>query len=111
MNVSLMQIVVASDMAGVTAVLTLLYRRYLCAKSERRLLGMLDAVGLDPALDSRRDVKTIRDIEAIMKEVRQRCRSCAFEDVCERWLRGERTGSNDFCPNSGVFGSTARQAR
>jgi hypothetical protein len=104
MNVLLAQSLAGAEMAGVIAVLVLLYRRCLAAKSERRLLAMLDRVGLDPALESRGDVGTIRDIEAIMKQVRQRCRTCSFANVCERWLQGEGRGNNDFCPNSGVFG-------
>jgi hypothetical protein len=35
-----------------------------------------------------------------MKEVRQRCRTCSTEDVCERWLAGEEAGENIFCPNA-----------
>ena len=38
-----------------------------------------------------------------MKEVRDRCRHCASEDYCERWLEGEVQGENQFCPNARVF--------
>ena len=58
---------------------------------------MLESAGLDPAL------ARSGEIPAIMNEVRQRCRSCSSEDVCERWLDGKETGSNAFCPNSKVF--------
>ena len=73
------------------------YRRYLAMSSERRLQSMLEAVGLDPA------VATDGDIPTIMKEVRQRCRNCNSESLCERWLAGEEEGDNAFCPNHKVF--------
>jgi hypothetical protein len=43
------------------------------------------------------------DLPTIMRDVRQRCEHCPSEDVCERWLRGEVSGDNDFCPNAKVF--------
>lgn len=61
------------------------------------MLAMLEAVGLDP------EIATSGEIPTIMKEVRQRCRSCATEAVCERWLQGNEEGDNDFCPNAKVF--------
>lgn len=97
MNMSFTQIVAAIAMAGVAAILFYAYRRYLAANSERRMRAMLKSVGLDPA------IATDGDIPTIMKEVRQRCHSCASEDVCERWLTGNEEGDNDFCPNSRVF--------
>jgi hypothetical protein len=104
MNMSLIQIMAAVPMIAVTAAMVVAYRRYLATNSERRMQAMLDAVGLNPALDLGSDIATIRDIETVMREARHRCRNCTAEDVCERWLRGEQTGSSDFCPNSGVFG-------
>lgn len=97
MNVSLVQIIAAIAMVGVTIALVFAYRRYLAANSERRLQSMLHSVGLDPVF------APARDIETVMKDLRQRCRSCASEDVCERWLRGEEKGNNAFCPNSRIF--------
>lgn len=97
MNVSLIQAVIATAMAGIAVALFYAYRRYLAANSERRMRAMLESVGLDPAL------ATGGDIQIMMKEVRQRCRSCASEDVCERWLKGTINSDNDFCPNASVF--------
>ena len=97
MNISLMHEFAAIAMAGLAVILVFAYRRYLATNSERRMTSMLEAVGLDPALASSADTQTI------MSAVRKRCRSCASEDVCERWLRGDVTGKNDFCPNSTVF--------
>ena len=97
MNISLMQMIAAAVMVGVASALFYLYRRYLAANSERRMLAMLESVGLDPAIAFSGSVGTI------MSEVRQRCRSCASEDVCERWLTGDADGDNEFCPNSRVF--------
>ncbi len=97
MNISLMQMIAAAVMVGTAVTLFYLYRRYLAAKSERRMLAMLESVGLDPA------IAFSGSVGAIMSEVRQRCQNCATEDVCERWLTGDADGDNEFCPNSRVF--------
>jgi len=92
-----MQIFSVTVMVVVTFVLIFAYRSYLAANSERRMLSMIESIGLDPAIASS------SDLETIMGEVRQRCRSCTSEDVCERWLTCNEKGDNDFCPNSEVF--------
>jgi len=99
MNMSLTQMIAAVLMAGVAIALVYGIRRYLAAQSERRMRTMLIKIGLDPT------VITSGDSQAIMREVRQRCRTCTTEDVCERWLTGEHTGGNEFCPNAKVFES------
>lgn len=86
-------------MVGVAIALFIAFRHYIAVQSQRRMHGMLERIGLDPA------IATSGDTRAIMKEVRRRCRSCTSEDVCERWLSGERGGENDFCPNRAVFDS------
>jgi len=97
MNISLTQIIVAMVMLGVGIALVFAYRSYLAANSERRMRAMLEAVGLDP------EIASIGGIETIMSEVRQRCRTCGSEDVCERWLASDEQSDNDFCPNKKVF--------
>ncbi len=97
MSIPLIQILVAVVMVGVAIALVFACRRYLAANSERRMLAMLLSAGLDP------DVASNGDIDLIMSAVRRRCRTCASEDVCERWLKGEVRGDNDFCPNAKVF--------
>jgi len=97
MSISLIQLLVAMVMVGMAMVLLFAYRRYLATNSERRMRAMLLSVGLDP------DVTSNGDIDSIMSAVRRRCRTCASEDVCERWLKGEVRGDNDFCPNAKVF--------
>jgi uncharacterized protein DUF6455 len=97
MNVSFFQLIAAVVMAGVAVGLIILFRRYMAAASERRMASMLERVGVNPA------VAASGDNEAIVNEIRQRCRSCAKEDLCERWLAGEEAGDNIFCPNSSVF--------
>ena len=92
-----MQIFSVAAMVVVTFVLIFAYRSYLAANSERRMLSMIESIGLDPAIASS------SDLETIMGEVRQRCRSCTSEDVCERWLTCNEKGDNDFCPNSKAF--------
>jgi len=84
-------------MVVVTFVLIFAYRSYLAANSERRMLSMIESIGLDPAIASS------SDLETIMGEVRRRCRSCKSEDVCERWLTCSEKDDNDFCPNSKAF--------
>ena len=97
MENSLIQIVVAVIMVIVAAALVIGGRWYQSRTSERRMHRMLEAVGLDP------DIASSGDLELIMGEVRQRCRHCQSEGLCERWLEGEEVGSNEFCPNSRVF--------
>lgn len=92
-----MQIIAAIVMVALALLLFVAYRRYLAASSERRMRAMLVSVGLDPKLANSEDIPTI------MKEVRDRCRHCNSEDVCERWLDGEVPGDNAFCPNHRVF--------
>ena len=105
MNMPPMQIAAAIAMVSATVTLTFAYRKYLATSSKRRMLTMLAAVGfvheLAPAGDS----------VILMKEARKRCRNCACEDLCERWLRGDRKSSNAFCPNSAVFEALARHSR
>jgi len=97
MTVSSIQILTAIAMLGVAVALFFAYRSYLARNSERRMLSMLDSLGLDSSMVTEGEMPTI------MKEVRQRCRQCTSEDVCERWLAGEEEGDNAFCPNSRVF--------
>jgi len=78
------------------------HRSKMAAASKRRMATMLERVGIDPAIDSSRDTGTI------MKEARQRCRSCTSVDVCARWLAGDEVGGIYFCPNAKVFESLKR---
>jgi hypothetical protein len=105
MNMSLMQIVAAIAMVSITVTLVFAYRKYLATNSKRRMVTMLAAVGFEYEL------VPSGDRAILMKEARERCRSCACEDVCERWLRGDRKSSNTFCPNSTVFEALARYSR
>ncbi len=92
-----MQYFAAIVMVVLAVLMFLAYRRYLAANSERRMRSMLVSVGLDPELAES------EDIPSIMKEVRDRCRQCTAESVCDRWLDGEVPGDNAFCPNHRVF--------
>jgi hypothetical protein len=73
--------------------------------AERRMLTMLECVGLDPsiAMPVQRDTVLECVIDASMKVARQRCRDCMTVNLCERWLAGDQCGDNDFCPNAKVF--------
>ncbi len=102
MNMSLFQIIAAIFMVIAAIALVVTFRKYKDGASERRMVRMLERVGLDPAIASS------GDNEAIMKEIRQRCRTCAAEDVCERWLADDEDGDNVFCPNAQVIDALQR---
>jgi hypothetical protein len=97
MDTSVIQGIIAIAMAATAVLIILGIRWYLAANSERRMRSMLESVGLDPAIAASNEIPTI------MREVRQRCRTCNAEGVCERWLEGAEQGTNDFCPNAKVF--------
>ena len=97
MDLSLMQIISAIVMLAVVGGLFFAYGNYLATNSERRMLSMVESIGLDPAIASN------SELETIMRDVRKRCRSCPSEDVCERWLTCDEKDDNDFCPNSKAF--------
>ena len=97
MNMSLTYVLAVVAIVGIAVALVVGYRRFQRRESERRMLGMLTSLGLDPA------IATSGDIETIMSEVRQRCRDCQSEDRCDRWLKGEELGDASFCPNHRVF--------
>ena len=75
MDYTITQIIGATLMVIVVAGLIVAWRNYQSRNSERRMLAMLDSVGVDPA------VASSGDFEGIMHEVRQRCRHCQTEDV------------------------------
>ena len=62
-----------------------------------RLLRMLEALGLDPALAASGELQTI------MTEVKERCSACQAGSTCDHWLDGVQEGSRDFCPNARVL--------
>ncbi len=105
MELPLIQVFAGIAMTGIVVAIFLGFRRYLAANSERRMLTMLESIGLDP------EIATSGEIPTIMKEVRQRCRSCATEAVCERWLQGNEKGDNSFCPNAKVFEALKKHRR
>jgi len=102
MNPSLFQLTLAIFMVAVSGALVVWFWRYRAAGSQRRMTQMLTLAGV-PAKVLRRG-----DVEAIIKDVRSRCRACSSEGVCERWLAGEVEGENDFCPNAQIFRSLAK---
>lgn len=105
MDMSVMQGFVGIAMAGIAVLIVLGFRSYLANGSERRMRSMLESVGLDPAIAASNEIPTI------MREVRQRCRTCNAEGVCERWLEGREKGGNDFCPNARVFEILQKHSR
>ena len=81
----------------VAAALVFWFLKYKANSSERRMIKMMQHIGLDP------EIATQGDSENIIKEVRRRCRRCQSEGQCEMWLVGAKEGGNDFCPNAQVF--------
>jgi type VI protein secretion system component VasK len=98
MNPALIETIVAIAIVAMVIGLTIWIRRYrAAAASKRRMMSMMRRVGLDP------EIATYGDGEAIIQAVRRRCKRCASEELCERWLAGEEEGPNNFCPNADVF--------
>ena len=97
MDLTLFEIGVATVMLAVTLALVVWFSRYMAAASGRRMARMLARAGVDP------EIARQGDTEAIIRDVRSRCRSCAAEDLCERWLDGKVEGDNSFCPNAQIF--------
>jgi len=81
----------------VAAALVFWFLKYKANSSERRMVRMMQHIGLDP------EVATQGDSESIIKEVRRRCRRCQSEGQCELWLACTDDRANVFCPNAEVF--------
>ena len=105
MDMTVMQAFIGIVMAGIAVLIVFGFRSYLANSSERRMRSMLESIGLDPAIAYSNEIPTI------MREVRQRCRTCQSESVCERWLKGKEQGGNDFCPNAKVFEVLEKHSR
>jgi len=105
-SVILFQISTGTLMLIVTITIVAWFYKYLIATSTERMKDMMRRLALDPEIGNHGNAGT----RAIMKEAQQRCRKCAAEDVCERWLVGDLRGSNTFCPNASVFRMFARAA-
>ena len=97
MSPTLFEIGVALVMMAVIVALFVWFARYLGASPERRMMRMLMRAGVDP------DIAARGDKEAIIEDIRSRCRKCRAEDLCERWLAGKVEGDNTFCPNAPIF--------
>ncbi len=101
MSPALFEIGVALVMVAVAVSLLVWFIRDQRVNSEKRMTRMLVRAGVDPDLAARGDK------EAIVKDIRSRCRRCAAEDLCERWLAGNVHGENTFCPNVPIFSALA----
>lgn len=102
MSPTLFEIGVALAMVAVIVSLFVWFRRNLRANSEKRMTRMLMRAGVDP------DIVAKGDKEAIIKDIRSRCRKCPAENLCERWLAGKVEGENTFCPNLRIFDALAK---
>ena len=101
MNPTLFEIGVALVMIAVAVSLLVWFTRDQRANSEKRMTRMLLRAGVDPGIAARGDK------EAIIKDIRSRCRRCAAENLCDRWLAGKVAGENTFCPNVRIFSALA----
>lgn len=102
MSPALFEIGVGLVMVAVAVSLLVWFTRDQRANSERRMTRMLLRAGVDPGLAARGDQ------QAIVKDIRSRCRRCAAENLCERWLAGKEGGENTFCPNERIFSVLAK---
>lgn len=81
-------------------------RSYMNTGSEKRMREMLKRAGVDSEIDINGNT------EAVIKEMRRRCRSCENEDLCDRWLAGYVVkGGISFCPNARMFRNLAGKTR
>jgi hypothetical protein len=105
MTITAFQITAVIFVVGATIALFITKQRYMAAAAERRMMSMLESVGLDPAIARSGEPDSVLKcvIEASIKEIRQRCRACTSKDECERWLGSDEQGDNDFCPKARVF--------
>lgn len=99
MDITMFDFTLAICMVTVGIGMIVWFRRYLAANSARRMRGMMMRLGLDPKNAPSGD----SDSQDMMKNLRNRCRKCPSEDLCERWLAGEAKGDNTFCPNAQIF--------
>jgi hypothetical protein len=97
MSPTLFEIGVAVVMVAVIAALFVWFAKFLGASSERRMMRMLVGAGVSP------DIMARGDKQAIIEDIRSRCRRCPAEALCERWLAGKVEGENTFCPNAQIF--------
>lgn len=97
MNPTTTDLIIGFSMLVIAVFLVVAFLRYKAGASERRMQGMLERCGIDPGIIASGDK------QAIIREMRRHCHKCQSEDVCERWLSGEETGANAFCPNAKTF--------
>ena len=93
-------------MLVVSVTMLLWLKKYRAAASASRLTDIMSYYALVPKIGTNDAPRT----EAIMKEVRQRCRKCQAKDVCEKWLDGKSKRRNTFCPNARTLRMLARTA-
>ncbi len=99
MNINLSDWQIAFMLVLATAVLVVRFRSMLASRSQSRMYRMMAKVGVAPGSFTRSGKGVALDMQA----VRERCRRCPAEDVCERWLAGKIEGDKSFCPNAAVF--------
>ena len=88
---------IAAILIIVAIALVFWFLKYKAGSSERRMMQMMQRIGLDP------EIATQDDTENIFREIRRRCRRCQSEGQCEMWLANAKDGDNVFCPNAEVF--------
>lgn len=97
MNPTAYEIGVTITLASMAIALVALFLYYKASATKKRMQRMLLRLGLDPNIVTDANKKTV------LEGIRQRCKKCQTEDVCERWLAGKLEGDNDFCPNAEII--------
>ncbi len=105
MNILGLQITTAMLVVGATVALFMVRQNHKAAMSERRMISMMERVGLHSAIVFSGESGSVLEyvIGASMKKIRKRCQACSIVDKCERWLAGKEDGDNVICPNANEF--------
>ncbi|MDP2620892.1 MAG: DUF6455 family protein [Hyphomicrobiales bacterium] len=107
MTPTLFEINIAMIMVAASVAMVVWFQGYLATASASRMARMMARIGMDPAIATGGRPQSA----AILKQMRQRCRRCPSEDLCDRWVAGTVKGGNSFCPNVRAFGLFAKTAR
>ncbi|HEX9812716.1 MAG TPA: DUF6455 family protein [Burkholderiales bacterium] len=97
MSPTFLDIGAAVVLLAVVGALFAWFARNFGVTSDRRMMRMLVRAGVDPAIVAQGEK------QAIIEDIRRRCRKCQAEDLCERWLAEKVAGDNGFCPNARIL--------
>lgn len=93
------EVYIAVVMVAIAAAIFVLFQRGEAAAAARRMSRMMVKAGLDTGAAVFGD----RETGALLNGAGKSCRKCRSEGLCERWLAGDASGDNGFCPNAWLF--------